>query len=118
MTVNILGSGAIGGLCAAGAQLSATPYRLWPRPGSTALNNVELLNGESVSLGPPDCADDALTANDLLIVPLKVTQLKEALKTWRHVNLGNNAARKLAAQPSWSCLAKRGQISQELATCL
>jgi len=84
MTVNILGSGAIGGLCAAGAQLSATPYRLWPRPGSTTLNHVELLNAESVSLEPLDCADKALTASDLLIVPLKVTQLKEALKTWRH----------------------------------
>ena len=84
MTVNILGSGAIGGLCAVGAQLSATPYRLWSRPGSTTLNHVELLNGESVSLEPLDCADKALTASDLLIVPLKVTQLKEALKTWRH----------------------------------
>jgi 2-dehydropantoate 2-reductase len=84
ITVNILGSGAIGGLCAAGAQLSATLYRLWSRPGSTTLNHVELLNGESVSLEPLDCADKALTASDLLIVPLKVTQLKEALKTWRH----------------------------------
>lgn len=84
MTVNILGSGAIGGLCAAGAQLSATPYRLWPRPGSTRLNRVELLNGESVSLEPLNCADKALTATDLLIVPLKVTQLKDALETWRH----------------------------------
>ncbi|MEC9260891.1 MAG: 2-dehydropantoate 2-reductase [Pseudomonadota bacterium] len=84
ITVNILGSGAIGGLCAAGAQLSATPYSLWPRPGSTVLNKVELLNGQTVSLEPLDCADETLEATDLLVVPLKVTQLKEALKTWRH----------------------------------
>ena len=82
--VNILGSGAIGGLCAAGAQLSATPFRLWPRPGSAMLTTVELINGELLNLAPESARDKPLTATDLLIMPLKVTQLKDALKAWRY----------------------------------
>lgn len=82
--VNILGSGAIGGLCAAGAQTSLTPYRLLPKDGSAPLSMVELLNGEPIFLLPEATEIESLSANDLLIVPLKVTQLKEALKTWNH----------------------------------
>ncbi|GGF72450.1 ketopantoate reductase family protein [Alteromonas lipolytica] len=84
-TVNILGSGAIGGLCAAGAQLSGTDYRLIPRAGSPALTHVELINGELLSLTPKQTEPDLCKSNhsDLLLIPLKVTQLKEALKSWR-----------------------------------
>lgn len=81
--INILGSGAIGGLCAAGAQLSATPYRVWPRKGCTALNSAVLISGEQLALTPLANNVTALCANDLLIVPLKVTQLKSALTEWR-----------------------------------
>ncbi|MDC8831646.1 ketopantoate reductase family protein [Alteromonas gilva] len=87
--VNILGSGAIGGLCAAGAQQAGVSYRLLPRASSALLQTVVLQNSpshdsRSVSLQPlADSAPAAFTADDILILPLKVFQLKAAIAYWQ-----------------------------------
>ncbi|NVK55138.1 MAG: 2-dehydropantoate 2-reductase [Alteromonadaceae bacterium] len=82
--ITIVGSGAIGGLCAAGAQQASAPYRLLARSGSTALQSVKLQDGHRIRLKTvTDNPTVTLTANDVLILPLKVFQLSAAMTYWQ-----------------------------------
>ncbi len=81
--INILGSGAIGGLCAAGAQKSNLPYCCSTRDQRPPLKYVEDMGGQITTLTPLPCNDEKLDNNDLLIVPLKAFQLEHALRHWQ-----------------------------------
>lgn len=81
--INILGSGAIGGLCAAGAQSAKLPYRCITRDRRPPLKFVEDLDGQITTLSPLPYDDEILDNNDLLIIPLKAFQLEKALQHWQ-----------------------------------
>lgn len=82
-TVNIVGSGAIGGICAYGAQNQNYSYRMFPRTKDRGITTVESYQGKQVTLNFQRDYALSLTHKDLLILPLKVHDLTSALAGWQ-----------------------------------
>ncbi|TPV61839.1 2-dehydropantoate 2-reductase [Aestuariibacter sp. GS-14] len=81
--MNIVGSGAIGGLCAAGAQHANLPYRAIVREHSNKLRFVEGLDGTITHLDYAEHDIAKLGEHDVLILPLKAFQIGDALQQWQ-----------------------------------
>ena len=81
--INILGSGAIGGLCSAGAHKAKLTYRCFVRQGHNPLRYAEGLDGQITTLEYASNDSNPLGDNDLLIMPLKAFQLEDALRQWQ-----------------------------------
>ena len=80
--LHIVGGGAIGSLVAAGAQKHGVPYRQYPRNVKHCPTSALWLNGEVVTLQPACSTPSVLQADDVLVLPLKVYQLSQALHSW------------------------------------
>ena len=80
--LHIVGGGAIGSLVAAGAQKHGVPYRQYPRNVKHCPTSALWLNGEVVTLQPACSTPSVLQADDVLLLPLKVYQLSQALHSW------------------------------------
>lgn len=78
----IVGGGAIGSLVAAGAQKHGVPYQQYPRNVKHCPSSAVWLNGEIVTLQPACSMPSVLQADDVLVFPLKVYQLSQALHSW------------------------------------
>lgn len=78
----IVGGGAIGSLVAAGAQKHGVPYQQYPRNVKHCPSSAVWLNGEIVTLQPACSMPSVLHADDVLVFPLKVYQLSQALHFW------------------------------------
>ena len=81
--INILGSGAIGGLCSAGAHKAKLTYRCFARQGRNPLRYAESLDGQITTLDYASNDSYPLSDSDLLIMPLKAFQLEDALRQWQ-----------------------------------
>lgn len=81
--LHILGSGAIGSLLAAGAQRNGLGYSMYPRTTKQCSLNITWINGEQLTLTHHNAAPSFLTETDVLVLPLKVYQLSEALSAWK-----------------------------------
>ncbi len=80
--LHIVGGGAIGSLIAASAQKNAVPYDCYPRDMKTMPSCAHWQNGQTTSLKPAKPSPIVLPKSDVLIIPLKVYQLKAALLQW------------------------------------
>ena len=80
--LHIVGGGAIGSLVAAGAQKHGVPYRQYPRDVKHCPTFAVWLNDEVVTLQPACSIPSVLQADDVLVLPLKVYQLSQALHFW------------------------------------
>ena len=78
----IVGGGAIGSLVAAGAQKHGVPYQQYPRNVKHCPSSAVWLNGEIVTLQPACSMPSVLQADDVVVLPLKVYQLSQALHFW------------------------------------
>ncbi len=81
--VQVVGNGAIGSLLAAGLETIKQPYGCAPRR-SPVIKEVKTIGKGTVILSSNQGIREALQHQDLLIFPLKVYQLKDALKEWRN----------------------------------
>lgn len=81
--IAIVGDGAIGSLLAAGAEQNQYAYSVLLRSLRPAVVEVEHLDGTSTKLGGRGPV--ALTAQDLLILPVKYYQVAPALVQWKHL---------------------------------
>jgi len=81
--LHIVGGGAIGCLLAASAQQNNVPYNCYPRSISTMPTKALWLDGQQVALKPPESRPNYLDKADVLMFPLKVYQLKDAILQWR-----------------------------------
>lgn len=83
-TLHIVGSGAIGSLLAGGAQRHQKPYAIYPRnKPSNIPSYVEWIDGHRYTLAHIKLNKQVLGKNDILLLPLKVYQLENALIQWR-----------------------------------
>lgn len=82
--LHIVGCGAIGSLLAAGAEKHNVNYSRYPRSAVSAdiPGSAVWLDGKTYSLNGSVLPPQSLSANDVLIIPLKVYQLEEALTQW------------------------------------
>ena len=80
--LHIVGGGAIGTLFAASAQTNGVPYDCYPRDMKTMPSYAQWLDGQSIGLKPAKPTPVELAKTDVLILPLKVYQLKAALLQW------------------------------------
>lgn len=80
--LHIVGTGAIGTLLAAGAEKHGVAYARYPKPHSTLPETVKWSDADIVSLLAPAATPTCLSQNDVIVLPLKVYQLKNALETW------------------------------------
>ena len=74
--LHIVGGGAIGTLFAASAQTNGVPYDCYPRDMKTMPSYAQWLDGQSIGLKPAKPTPVELAKTDVLILPLKVYQLK------------------------------------------
>ncbi len=81
--LHILGNGAIGSLLAAGANRNGLDYSMYPRNVRQCSLNVTWIDGEQVRLTNCNAAPKFLTENDILVLPLKVYQLRDAFAAWK-----------------------------------
>ncbi|MEG3767619.1 2-dehydropantoate 2-reductase [Alteromonas sp. 14N.309.X.WAT.G.H12] len=81
--IAIVGDGAIGSLLAAGAQQNQHAYSVLLRAVRPAVAEVEHLDGTSTQLGGQPQV--TLSAQDLLILPVKYYQVAPALEQWKHL---------------------------------
>ncbi|WP_394222060.1 ketopantoate reductase family protein [Alteromonas gracilis] len=81
--LHIVGGGAIGCLLAASAQLNSVPYNCYPRSIETMPTKALWLDGQQIALKPPETCPIYLDKADVLVFPLKVYQLKDAILRWR-----------------------------------
>ena len=77
--LHIVGGGAIGSLIAASAQKNGVPYDCYPRDMKTMPSCAHWQNGQTTALKPAKPSPIVLPKSDVLIIPLKVYQLKAAL---------------------------------------
>ncbi|WP_414830229.1 ketopantoate reductase family protein [Alteromonas sp. H39] len=82
MTINILGTGAIGSALAAGAAKHNVPYRVFSRTPATAVTVVSQQD-EQILLHTPLSQPAKLDNSDILILPLKAHQIAPALQQWQ-----------------------------------
>ena len=80
--LHIVGGGAIGSLIAASAQKNGVPYDCYPRDRKSMPSWAQWQDGQTTMLKPAKFAPVALAETDVLILPLKVYQLKAALLQW------------------------------------
>lgn len=80
--LHIVGAGAIGSLIAAGAEKHGVAYARYPRQHSTIPETVKWNDSDIVSLSAPASTPSCLCQDDVLVLPLKVYQLKHALLAW------------------------------------
>lgn len=81
--LQIVGSGAIGSLVAAGAQANHIPFSLAPRHARPATQRLLGYGGAATLLGSNLPVADKLTAQDVLVLPLKAHQLADAALAWK-----------------------------------
>ena len=81
--VQIVGSGAIGSLIAAGAQRNNIPYSLAPRRPEQLTQRLTSYSGQRLLLADNLSQAEALGPTDLLVMPLKVHQLEDAARQWQ-----------------------------------
>ncbi|RDV25152.1 2-dehydropantoate 2-reductase [Alteromonas aestuariivivens] len=126
LRLQIVGSGAIGSLLAAGAQKSKVPYGLATRPAILPTQRVVLSNGDEVELKDNDGEKPKLSDSDILVLPLKVYQLKSAIAYWQprmtpdtpvvllHNGMGGLEILRqfLPAQPVYQATTSHGAIRQ------
>ena len=82
ITLHIVGGGAIGSLIAMGAQKHGVNYALYPRNVSSAPRKGYWLNGEPLLLANAKPCPCYPSSDDVVVIPLKVYQLAEALTSW------------------------------------
>lgn len=80
--LHIIGNGAIGSLVAAAAARNSVNYALYPRRLPVFEQYVDWSGSERIHLHSIRETKPQLTENDVLIVPLKVYQLRDALLPW------------------------------------
>ena len=80
--LHIVGGGAIGSLIAASSQKNGVPYDCYPRDMKTMPSCAHWQNGQTTALKPAKPSPIVLPKSDVLIIPLKVYQLKAALLQW------------------------------------
>jgi len=80
--LHIIGGGAIGSLVAAGAQKHGVSYQQYPRNVKHCPTSAVWYNGEFVRLQPACSMPSVLHTDDVLVLPLKVYQLSQALHFW------------------------------------
>ena len=81
--LQIVGSGAIGSLVAAGAQSSDIPYSLAPRQQRPVTQRMLGYGGAATLLGSNLPVADKLGAEDILVLPLKAHHLADAAQAWK-----------------------------------
>jgi 2-dehydropantoate 2-reductase len=90
--LHIVGSGAIGGLLAAGAEKHQIAYTRYPRShcdttahakATTVPSKAIWLDGHTFSLRGAIASPTAIESDHVLIIPLKVYQLESALRQWQ-----------------------------------
>lgn len=82
MTLNILGTGAIGSAIAAGAAKHNIPYRVFSRSPAATVTVVDQQD-QQIMLNTPLSQPVKLDSSDVLIVPLKAHQIESALQQWQ-----------------------------------
>ncbi|WP_419227420.1 ketopantoate reductase family protein [Alteromonas sp. OM2203] len=80
--LHIVGGGAIGSLIAASAQKNGVPYDCYPRNRKSMPSWAQWQDGQTTMLKPAKFEPVTLAETDVLILPLKVYQLKAALLQW------------------------------------
>ncbi|BFT31001.1 2-dehydropantoate 2-reductase [Alteromonas sp. D210916BOD_24] len=82
-TIHIVGGGAIGSLLAAGAQRHGVSHCRYPRDVNAAPVKATWIDGSEFNLSPPNKTPNILNKDDVLVLPLKVYQLHDALQAWQ-----------------------------------
>lgn len=80
--LHIVGAGAIGSLVAAGAHRANMVCARYPRTLDNAPSIARWLDGTQFPLPPAQSSLEVLDEDDVLLLPLKVYQLSEALTEW------------------------------------
>lgn len=81
--IQIIGSGAIGSLIAAGAQKNHIPYSLAARAANRLTQRLMNYSGQALWFSDMLSPAEQLSEQDLLVLPLKVFQLADAAREWR-----------------------------------
>ena len=80
--LHIVGGGAIGSLVAAGAQKNGIGNACYPRNIVAMPTEALWQDGGSTMLQPPFNTPTVLDSSDVLVFPLKVYQLQQAITQW------------------------------------
>lgn len=131
--LHIIGSGAIGSLLAAAAARHNVDYAMYPRHLPAFKQYVSWSDNERIHLHSIRDTKPQLSENDVLIVPLKVYQIREALLPWAplldkktpvvlmHNGMGGEEiARQLlpSHQPIWLATTSHGAMRQDSHTVI
>jgi len=80
--LHIVGTGAIGTLIAAGAEKHGVAYARYPKSRSAIPETFHWNDNDIVSLSSSASTPTCLRQDDVIVFPLKVHQLEQALITW------------------------------------